>query len=387
MIKKSIIIILVLFFKSVFAQETVVVPNYLNNVMDSITKQNFIQSLDSFFSEIEKGKIKENLLTFKNAALTKTQLQELVNYEKSKDSSVLNLRDKKLINVYPISSNEYFIKISYSFQKEENEPVLIYIISLIATKNDNKFTFSLPIDYLTRYWEKQTIGNVTYHFRDSLNAERAILFDKKNTEIAKKLKLEPERLDFYMTDNYQEILELLGFEYSFFSNGKYRDGYGVISKKVFAIMNNEDFSHDMFHYYSSKINKRENRNWIAEEGLAYLWGNAYYTDKNGEIITHKRLVDELKNYLSKNPTVNLYNLFSKNEKIYNEIAPEISVRSTISGIIAREIETKKGYKGILKLINAGREDRLENYLKVTNELIGIHKENFNLKVKKLISEF
>ena len=43
-------------------------------------------------------------------------------------------------------------------------------------------------------------------------------------------------------------------------------------------------------------------------------------------------------------------------------------------------------EGILKLINAGRKDRLENYLKVTNELIGINKDNFNLKVVKLIND-
>jgi hypothetical protein len=166
-----------------------------------------------------------------------------------------------------------------------------------------------------------------------------------------------------MTDDFQEISELLSFGYSLFSNGKYRDGYGVDSKTIFAIMNNEDFSHDMFHYYSGKINKRENRNWITEEGIAYLWGNAYYTDKNGEMITHERLVTELQNYLSKNPNTNLYELFSNNEKIFNDIAPEISVRSTISGIIAQEIETKKGDEGTTKLINAGRENRLESYLK------------------------
>ena len=151
-------------------------------------------------------------------------------------------------------------------------------------------------------------------------------------------------------------------------------------------MNNEDFSHDMFHYYSGQINKRENRNWITEEGIAYAWGNAYYTDKNGKMISNKRLITELKDYLAKNPNTDLFELFSKNEKIFNNIAPEISVRSTISGIIASQIEKKKGMEGILKLINAGRKDRLENYLKVTNELIGINKDNFNLKVVKLIND-
>ncbi len=387
MTKNILTIILLFSFTTLSAQETIVIPKFLNNPMDSITKQNFNQSLESFFSEVTKGKINERLLTSKRAELTQSQLQELVNYETKKDSSALNLKDKQLINVYPVSNNEYFISVSYTFQKPESEPILLYIINLIATKDDNKFTFSIPIDYLTRYWKTQTIGNITYHFKDTLNTERAKLFDKKNSEIAEKLRLEPEKLDFYMTDNFQEISELLSFGYSLFSNGKYRDGYGVDSKTIFAIMNNEDFSHDMFHYYSGKINERGNRNWITEEGIAYLWGNAYYTDKNGEMITHKRLVNELRNYLSKNPNTNLYELFSNNEKIFNNIAPEISVRSTISGIIAKEIEIKKGNEGITKLINAGRENRLESYLKATDELIGINKEDFNIKVKKLIENY
>jgi hypothetical protein len=387
MIKNNLTIILLFSFTTLFAQETVVIPRFLNSPMDSITKQNFNQSLESFFSEMTNGKIDESLLTPKKAELTHSQLQELVNYETKKDSSALKHKDKQLINVYPISNNEYFISVSYTYQTPESEPILLYIINLIATKDDSKFTFSVPIDYLTRYWKKQTIGNITYHFRNNLNTKRAKLFDKKNSEIADKLGLEPEKLDFYMTDDFQEISELLSFGYSLFSNGKYRDGYGVDSKTIFAIMNNEDFSHDMFHYYSGKINKRENRNWITEEGIAYLWGNAYYTDKNGEMITHERLVTELQNYLSKNPNTNLYELFSNNEKIFNDIAPEISVRSTISGIIAQEIETKKGDEGTTKLINAGRENRLESYLKATDELIGINKKNFNIKVKKLIEEY
>lgn len=198
--------------------------------------------------------------------------------------------------------------------------------------------------------------------------------------------MQVEKLDFYMCDNFQEISELLGFAYSLSSNGKYRDGYGVDSKTIFSVMNNEDFSHDILHYYSGQINERKNRNWITEEGIAYAWGNAYYTDKEGEMITQQRLISELKNYLVQNPDVNLFELFSSNTKIFNDIAPEISVRPTISVIIANEIERKKGKEGVLALINAGSQDQLESYLKATNDLIGIRKGNFNSKVAELIED-
>ncbi|MEO6902523.1 MAG: hypothetical protein ABI315_05130 [Bacteroidia bacterium] len=384
MIKKILTLALIIVFTSAIAQETILIPKYLQNSMDSITKQNFNQSLEIFFSEMKQGKINENLLTPAKADLTKSQLQELVKYETKKDSTTAKIQDKQLINVYPISTDKYFISISYTYQNPKTNPILLYIINLIATETNDKFTFSVPLDYLTRNWKTEIVGNITYHYRDKINNDRAKVFDNKNIEIAAKLGLKPEKLDFYMTDNFQEISELLGFGYSLYSNGKYRDGYGVDTKTIFAVMNNEDFSHDMFHYYSGQINKRENRNWITEEGISYTWGNAYYTDKDGEMITNKRLVTELQNYLLKNPDTNLYELFSNDEKIFKTIAPEISVRSTISGIIADQVEKEKGKDGISKLINAGSQDRLESYLKATNELIGINKENFNLKVGKLI---
>lgn len=386
MTRTILTLISIFVFTSVIAQEAIVISKYLQNGMDSITNQSFNKSLKILFSEMEQGKINEDLLTPKRADLTKSQLQELVTYEIRKDSTAKETQDKSLINIYPISSSKYFVTISYVHQRPETNPILLYTINLIATQANDKFTFSVPLDYLTRYWKTETVGNITYHFREKINEGKAKIFDNKNNEIAGKFGLKPEKLDFYMTDNFQELSELLGFGYSFYSNGKYRDGYGVDNKTIFAIMNNEDFSHDMFHYYSGQINKRENRNWIAEEGIAYVWGNAYYTDKNGEMISNKRLIKELKDYLTKNPNTYLFELFSKNEKIFNNIAPEISVRSTISGIIASQIEKKKGMEGVIKLINAGRKDKLENYLKVTNELIGINKENFNLKVGKLIND-
>jgi hypothetical protein len=153
-------------------------------------------------------------------------------------------------------------------------------------------------------------------------------------------------------------------------------------------MNNEDFSHDIFHYYSGKINKRENRNWITEEGIAYLWGNAYYTDKNGDMIEINQMVSNLKNHLHKNPNKSLLALFEENPKIFNNLASEISVRSVLSAIIAKEIEHKLGVQGIMELINAGGgEELVRKYLAVTDKLIGINKENFDKKVNELINNF
>lgn len=382
--KKIVIVTLIFSVTSAIAQETILKPQFPTSAIDSITYLNFNNSLESFFHEIGQGKINEKWLTPQKGEFTKTVLQEIVNYEIKKDSLNAKIQDKQLINLYPISTDKYFTTISYISYNRESDPMLVYIINIIATEKNNEFTFSIPIDYLTRYWKVETIGNITYHFREEIDKERAALFNSKNSLIAGKLGLKPERLDFYMCDDFQEISALMGYGYSVYSKGIYRDGYGVDAKTIFSIMNNEDFSHDIFHYYSGQINQLADRNGIAEEGIAYLWGNAYYTDHDGEMITHGRLMGELKKYMSAHPNTDLFHLFENNDKIFNDIAPEISVSSIISGMIANEIEQEKGMVGILKLINAGRKDRMENYLRVTNELLGINKDNFNEKVTQLL---
>ena len=379
-------LILSLFISIAAAKEPIEKPHFLNYSMDDKTQRYFEKSVDALFTAIINGKISDSLLSPKMAALTFPMLQELIDYESKNKSHNLKIQDKKLINVYPISSQSYFLTISFNSFDAEAVPSPIYTFNLIATKTEKAFTFAIPLDYLTRHWKTETVGNVTYHFRTQLNKERANIFNEKNSAIANKIGVKPEKFDFYMVDNYQEILNLNGFSYFRKSNGQTRDGYGVVANTIFSVMNNEDFSHDIFHYYSRQINNRENQNRISEEGIAYLWGSAYYTDQQGEMISYARLKLALKKYLSENQQANLFDLFNQNNKVFDHIAPEISVRSTISAMIANKIEKELGVPGLLKLINAGRKDRLNNYLRITEELIGLNKENFNLLVTEWLYE-
>lgn len=115
--KKNILTITLIFvLTSAIAQETIMIPKFLQNSMDSITKQNFNKSLETFFTEIKQGEINVDLLTPKKLELTKSALWELVNYETKKDSAAAQIQDKQLINVYPISSGKYYISISYTYQ-------------------------------------------------------------------------------------------------------------------------------------------------------------------------------------------------------------------------------------------------------------------------------
>ncbi len=69
------------------------------------------------------------------------------------------------------------------------------------------------------------------------------------------------------------------------------------------------------------------------------------------------------------------------------MAPEISVCSTIAGLIAKLVEKEKGMEGIFKLINAGRKDQLNTFLNATDEFLDINTKNFNRKILQLIADY
>ena len=364
------------------AQSQIIKPPHLNYEMDTLTKVKILGSLDTLFLQIKNNKLDAKLIGRGETEFN--TLKSFSELEAHKKDSIEDFYKKQLINIYPISDTDYWISLAYIGQKNKETPILRCIINLIASNIGDKIVFSLPTQYLTKTWKSEVVGNITYFFRDKLNKERAKKFDEKNTIIAHKLGLEPEKFDFYMCYNYQEVLQLLGYEYDLEANGKVRDGYGVDGNTIFAVMNNEDFSHDVFHYYSDKFRKQAG-NGIVEEGVAYSWGNAYYTQSNGEMIEQKELIQSLKVYLKANPKVTPLDLFTQKPKIFNHIAPEISVKSTITSLICDEVERKKGIEGIKTLIKCGSGE--DNFFKAVNELIGLNKTNFNVELSRFIQQY
>ncbi|MEL7270512.1 MAG: hypothetical protein AAGL34_13135 [Bacteroidota bacterium] len=366
------------------AQDLISKPSYFKTELDSLLETQIVVSLDSLFHDMSDFKLSTKYLKEEESELTKAVLNRYFVSPIRRKRTFFKDYSFKLINLYETKKNNYFLTVVVTKLKS-NE--VHHIIDLLATPINQKIVFFTPIKHHAQFWKNHTVGNITYHFRDTINLLNAEEFDRKNTVISQKLGLTPDSFDFYMCYNEQEVLNLLGIQFLSDRVGLTRNGFGVYTKTICAIENHEDFSHDVFHYYSGKVNQPQDRNWITEEGVAYLWGNAYYTDTNGEMISLTRLVSELNTYLDSHPDANLFELFERNTKIFSHIAPEISVRSTIAGVLAHEIENKKGQEGINTLINAGSKNRLETFLTATEHLIGVNKHNFNTRVKKLLKRY
>ncbi len=350
----------------------------LHSTVSAETRSKLLDALDTLLVHINHGKPLPDEISPLGATLSLSTYKDLKPIRTNGKEP--DYYKPQLINLYPVKDNQYIISLAF-INPAATKDQLRAVINFMAELDNNRVIFSIPLYYLTKNWKTTKVGNITYHYLDEVNIERAKIFDKKNTQIAQKLGLQPEHFDFYLCNNYQEILRLLGYEYDSESAGQVTDGYGPDAGTIFSIMHNEDFSHDVFHYYAGKIRKNT-RNSAAEEGIAYSWGNAYYTDDNGEMISQRQLVPVLKQYLQKHPQTSLLELFSKNPMIFEH---QTKVRSLISSLICDEVERRKGIAGIKELIDCGWGD--DNYFKVITEITGINTANFEKRVMELINNY
>lgn len=384
----KVIYLLIIIFQlnALTGQNEIVFPDHLEKTFSPAQVNALKHSVDSLVLNIESGAFNDDVLLQESRELLKSTFDWFLTYRLRKDKDQAGKLSIQVTNMHELSPDRYAIGIAYLLN--ENDTLsLMYDLNLIAVYADGSFKFAMPLQEKTRFWKNKQIGKVRYFYRESINLNRAEKFSKQNNEFADEFGIESDSLEFYLTGNYQEFLNLLGINFSIHEAGKIRDGYGVDDRTIFAIQGNEDFSHDIFHYYSGKVNKREDRNWITEEGIAYLWGNAYYVDENHEMIGMDTLVSVLKAYLESSSDESVFKLFSDNSKIFDAIAPEISVRSLISGLLAKEVESKYGMAGLQKMINCGRKDQMQNYMSIIHELLGISKENFDNRLSELIENF
>jgi hypothetical protein len=357
------------------AQTKFKVPEYLDREL-SDTENQIMASLEKLFVSIDNGEIDTTLIN-------KTDFDFNLNFFKyfegiESNDTITNYFQGQLLNLYPITPSSYSITIAYVHNNEIGR-----IFTFIANNNDGNVVFANPIKYNTRHWKTKTVGSITYYYPDTINIQQAENFDRKNKMMASKLNLPVMELEMYMCNNYQEALQFQGCIYEFSYNGLVNSGDIVSPKTLFSVMNNEDFSHDVLHMYANKI-RGKIMNHAAEEGIAYNWGNAYYTNDNGKIPEQQELVLLLRQYIQTHAEAKLLDLFNKNPNVLAEYgSPKpISVKAVISGVICEEVEKQKGVAGIIELMKCGKGD--ENYFKCIDTLLQINKNNFDEKVYKLL---
>jgi hypothetical protein len=324
--------------------------------------------VDTVFAGISRGHVSPELVSGKQKELTREMLEYLKNRQGEDET-------RQIVNCYPLDTQVYRVMVACS-KTDTLRQIYTFDIRLLQ----GQATIDLPLWHDTRNWPVKQAGTIRYYYDHDFDPDAARDFDEANQRIAKKLGLQADTFDFYLSDNYQQTMQWMGLTYDSQYPGETREGFNI-EQTIFAIQHNEDYSHDLVHYYVYKVRKGP-RNPYAEEGVAYYWGNAYYPDPQGHMITLERLKTDLRKYLAVHPGVDLLAFFRQNERGVFGPAKEVSVRSTLSGVIAEYIEKKYGAGGVLQLLNCGASEA--NYFAVTESLAGVNAANFNTRIRELL---
>ncbi len=361
------------------------IPDHVHFDVDGVLQAKIFRSLDELFVDIENDIEKSPLVRRDGYLLNIEYFKELAGIKFKKGYPDQDNCSNELINIFEIAANQYMLKVAYIGHTNTNSyPVVNMICSIAAYIDKDKITFSSPLSYRTKDWERKQIGSILYHYKGGFDVSEAKAFERVSVGMANSLGLTPLKLEFYKCDNFQEVLSIIGFDYDLIYNGKAKESW-IIGNTIFQGFNNEKFSHDIFHVYTSKIVDRKHRNWTAEEGIAYSWGDAYYPKRNGEIITRDELMSVLVNYLEANPDTDLLGLFENRTGLFSDISPRVKVKSVISSLICDEVQKQNGNEGIIRLITCGKGD--DKFFGAVDELIGLNRSNFNREVMRLIEKF
>jgi len=285
----TISILLVLSLHTSAQKQFKVAENLYSSLSDSLTSQ-IISSFDKLLKSIDKAQPDTTLIDMDDADLNHLFFTYLKGIE-GKDT-IQNYFQAQLINLYPVGNRQYMLTVSYTKNDEIGR-----IHTFLAKDNNGHIVFSNPLRYNTRHWKTAIVGTATYYFPDTIDIERAELFNRKNISMAKNLNLTVRNWDVYMCENYQEALQIQGCSYESTSNGVFNSGWIMDPKILLSCMGDEDFSHDVLHIYASQIRERKNRNGNGECGLAYYWGNAYHSGTSGKAPSLNELLPALQQYL------------------------------------------------------------------------------------------
>jgi hypothetical protein len=340
---------------------------------DSATTQ-IITALNGLLSQKEKPN-NENGFIFKDRLL---ETSALIDEMKGLDKDALY---KPYMTNIVKQGEKYAVKFAY-LGVTDGAPSIKASFSLLAQKQAGQVYFYSPLQQNTANWKTKRVQNITFKYKDTLNAADAKEFERMVAFYDKKLKTNSPIVQYYC-DNFLEAQQLLGLEYR-------SDYAGVVENILTAKENNQSLivngwgaqqhrfdPHDLFHERLSNVLKSDITNRPVNEGCAYLYGGSWG-------FTWPQILTKFNAYVNQNPNADWLTLYTDGTNFNNE-AKILKISYVINALIVQKLEKEKGFPAVMELLGCGKKEKGdENYFNALDRLTGISKADFNIKVGALI---
>jgi hypothetical protein len=362
--------------------QIVIVPVGINLPQDTLTKKQLISSLNGFLSQKEQPN-KENKFVLEEDLLeTSALLDEIKGMEKN-----IKLKDNDfykcyLTNIVKLDEDNYVVQFSYVGIKE-NTPVLRASFKLLAKREGSQFYFYSPLKQNTISWKIKKMGNVTYHFKDTLPKTDAKKYLEMVNFYDRKLKASELPIAFYYCDNLPEVLQLTGIDYKADYNGSKSDNLSSheINESLLIVGGSSyhySFDiHDLWHERLRYVMSSDITNRPVDEGCAYLYGGSWG-------VAWQEVLTKFKKYAADNPNADWLALYLQGTNFADGGRP-MKVSYALNALIVQKIEKEKGFEPVMKLLGCGKKEQGDdNYFKALEKVTSINKANFNGAMWELI---
>jgi len=354
---------------------------------DTTLKQELLQSLQSFLSEVPKANKENTFVLSADLPETSALLDEMKDIEANEALKEAHFYKPYLNNVVVLNDTDLIVQLSY-IGINGNIANLRASFTLLAQKRAGQFYFNSPLKQNTISWKQMKFGSATVFYKDKLNAVHADKYFKTIDLYDQKLNAPGQNMDFYCADNFHEVLQLLGVDYKSDYNGFRRNTLSSLENGRSISVNGvltPDFTifdpHDLWHDRLHRIVSTNIINRPVDEGTAYWYGAGSWG------LTWTEIMTRFKAYIASNPDADWLKLYNESVVFNKEKDAPLNVDFMINALLVRKIEKEKGFNAVIELLSCGKKEKdNQNYFDALKRITGIDKEHFNEAVWKLIKE-
>lgn len=351
---------------------------------DSTTRLILINALNGFLTSAQKPNEKNSYVYPNEKLETSILLDEMNEIEQSKKFKDNLFYKPYLTNVVPLPDSNYLIQLSY-LGTHADSAFLAAGLELIAHRAGQSFLFSSPLAENTKKWKVKKIGNIIFHYQNTINKAKTKAFRKQSCAIDRKLKIKNKTTEYFCCDNLQQSANLAGIAYKAAYNGLAKGNFSALSgdKKLVVLGDgNASFDHfdphDLFHDRLSLAIARTKVNKPVDEGCAYLYGGSWS-------LSWKEIFRAFKEQIAVNKNTSWSGL--KETPVYFKTNGfKNSADYIVNALLVQKIEKEKGFTGVWELLTVGPYQKGNaNYYSTLEKLTGITRENYNSKIWELVN--
>ena len=366
----------------VYGQSLIISPE-INLPKDSVTKTQLISALNGFLAQKEKPHAENKFILKEEFLATSLLLDELKGLEKNAKLKDDNYYKPYLANVSALGDDVFSTRINY-MADVIGSPVLRSSFRLMAKKVDGAFYIYSPLKQSTKGWKTKKLGNITFHYQDTLNQAGAKKYYNTVSLYDKKLHTPTPPVALYLCDNVAAALQVLGVDYNLQYNGLAWGTLSVHENDSLLLVNGWNAyksrfdPHDLFHERLRQVVNPDIINRPVDEGCAYLYGGSWG-------ISWPEILRLFKEYAAANPNADWLTLYiNEKNKNFSEGSKPLKISYAINALVVQKYDKEKG-GAPMELLTCGKVEKGdENYFKALEKVSGVTKANFNSEVWKLV---